>query len=214
MARSRGLSVEAVALAQSLRTLAFGSVCGHACWVLGDAAGQVAEARRLDGRPFPAQGPLGPRKAHTLRGSRKDWPCGTAVLHRYPHIRRLVLVEGGPDYLAALHVLLKQQQWDTLPIALLGRSTGTLLRAEALHLMAGRRVLLVPHADADDGGFLAARRWATQLQQAGCPCGLLDLRPLRQATGRDVKDLNDVVLAIPHLSSEQKHTLQNIVHCA
>ena len=210
VARSRGLSVQAVALAQSLRTLAFGLVCGHPCWLLGDDSGLVTEARRLDGLPFPAQGSLGERKAHTLRGSRKDWPCGAAVLRRYPHFRTLLLVEGGPDYLAALHLLLRLQRWDTLPVAMLGRSTGSLISPQALALMAGRRVLLVPHADADGGGLLAARRWATQLQEAGCPCQFFDFRALPQAGGRAVKDLNDAVLATPHLSSELKQTLQNI----
>lgn len=211
VARSRGLSVEAVALAQSLRTLAFGRVCGHACWVLGDDSGLVREARRLDGLPFPARGGLGERKAHTLRGSRKDWPCGAAVLRRYPAFRTLLVVEGGPDYLAALHFALGCGVWDALPVAMLGRSTGGLIAPEALALMAGRRVRLYPHADADGGGLLAARRWASQLHAAGCPCDFFDFRPLQQAGGHAVKDLNDAVLALSHPDNPCNQTSQNII---
>lgn len=197
VARRRHLSPQAVALAQSLRTLAFGSVCGHKCWILGDEAGRLAEARRLDGRPFPAQGPLGERKAHTLRGSRKDWPCGTAVLRRHPGFRSLMLVEGGPDYLAALHLLLALDRWDILPIALLGRSTGTRLCPQALALLAGRRVRLYPHADADAGGLRAAQGWAQQLSRQDCACDFFSFDHLTQADGTAVKDLNDAVLTRP-----------------
>ena len=194
VARHRHLSTQAVSLAQSLRTLAFGNVCGHPCWILGDEAGRLAEARRLDGRPFPAQGPLGERKAHTLRGSRKDWPCGTAVLRRHPSCRIVMLVEGGPDYLAALHLLLALDRWDILPIALLGRSTGTRLCPQALALLAGRHVRLYPHADADGGGTHAAQGWAQQLHQHGCTCDFFNFTALHQTDGTPVKDLNDAVL--------------------
>lgn len=194
VARSRHLSLAAVSLAQRLRTLAFGTVCGHACWVLGDDSGLVAEARRLDGLPFPAQGNLGERKAHTLRGSVKSWPCGTAVLRHHTHFRRVLLVEGGPDYLAALHFTLEQQVWDALPVAMLGRSTGGHISAAALALLAGRHVRLYPHADADGGGMRAARRWAAQLYRHGCTCDLYDFEELLQTRGHAVKDLNDAVL--------------------
>lgn len=197
VARSRCLAVEAAALAESLRTLAFGTVHGQACWILGDDSGRLAEARRLDGRPFSALGPLGPRKAHTLRGSQKSWPCGAAVLRRRPHFRSLLLVEGGPDYLAALHLLLALGRWDILPVAMLGRSTGTRLCPEALRLLAGRRVRLYPHADADGGGVAAAQGWARQLSAQGCVCDLFSFQGLQQADGSPVKDLNDAVRIRP-----------------
>ena len=79
----------------------------------------------MDGLIFPALGDLAERKAHTLRGSCKSWPVGVAVLQKRPHIRAVLLVEGGPDYLAALHLCLERKVHDALPVAMLGRGTGS-----------------------------------------------------------------------------------------
>ncbi|HAL70688.1 MAG TPA: hypothetical protein DCP71_02835 [Verrucomicrobiales bacterium] len=202
VAERRRLSFEAVSLAQSLGCLAFGNVCSHASWLLGDAAGLVAEARRLDGLPYPPLGPLGERKAHTLRGSSKAWPCGVAVLRAHPHFRTLMLVEGGPDYLAALHFALLQGRHDVLPMALLGRGTGSRLSPEALHLIGQRRVRIYPHEDADGGGLAAAWVWRRQLRAAGCKTDAFHFTGLLQADGRPVKDLNDAALCDNHQQSE------------
>jgi hypothetical protein len=99
VARVRRIDVAAVKLAQQLGTLRFGKVCGHLSWVLLDASGLCAEGRRLDGKKYPqvssAQVQLGERKAHTLRGSRKDWPVGIMPA---PEFRKsaetIALVEG------------------------------------------------------------------------------------------------------------------------
>ncbi|MCF7784680.1 MAG: hypothetical protein K9N47_01080 [Prosthecobacter sp.] len=122
VAESRRITPEAVSLALALRTLTFSIVQGFRCWLLVDAEERVVEARRLDGMPFTACGTLGRRKAHTLRGSRKNWPLGAAVLRRIPQFRTLLLVEGGPDYLAALHFAHELERWDVLPVAMLGRA--------------------------------------------------------------------------------------------
>ena len=195
VARSRHLSPAAVSLAQSLGTLAFGEVCGFPCWVLLDAARRIAEARRMDRLPFPAVGELGERKAHTLRGSCKSWPVGVAVLKTLPHFRAAMLVEGGPDYLAALHFCLQSDAHDALPLAMLGRNAGTRLAPEALALLKGRRVRLYPHADADGGGVKAAQTWAAQLCQHGCQAEFFSLQGITQTDGQPVNDLNDAVHA-------------------
>ncbi len=193
VAETRHLSPEAVSLALSLHTLTFGTVRGLPCWILTDAAGRVAEARRVDGLPFPAEGAALPRrKAHTLPGSRKSWPVGAAVLRRIPNFRTLLLVEGGPDYLAALHFAAALGRWDVLPLALLGRG-GHKIDPQAIALMRGRRVRIYPHADADGGGLASARAWATQLTtQGGCTVDTYQFDDaLRRVDGRPVKDLND-----------------------
>lgn len=209
VARSRQLDVQAISLAQSLRTLAFAQVCGHASWLLMDEASHIAEARRMDGRPYPAQGSLGERKAHSLRGSSKSWPCGVAVLRRLPQIRTVLLVEGGPDYLAALHLLLALEVWHALPVAMLGRSTGTRIHPQALQLLAGRHICLCPHLDADGGGKLAAQHWANQLHDHGCTCTFLDLEGLRHVGESPVTDLNEAALLPLHYLSELKQNLTN-----
>ncbi|MDB6140560.1 MAG: zinc finger protein, partial [Verrucomicrobiaceae bacterium] len=192
-------------LARSLGTLVFGQVCGHFCWILRDQAGHVAEARRVDGLPIPELGEMSQRKAHTLRGSLKSWPGGAGVLERRPHVRALMLVEGGPDYLAVLHFCLEREVHDVLPIAMLGRGTGARIHPEALALLQGRRVRLYPHADADGGGMAGARLWAAQLHQHGCQVDFFTFTGLTLADGRPVKDLNDAALLSPALAPRLAH---------
>ncbi len=194
VARSRQLSPAAVALAQSLGTLRFGGVCGLPCWVLGDPARRIAEARRVDRQPFPAIGDLAERKAHTLRGSAKSWPVGVAVLRSLPHFRAVMLVEGGPDYLAALHFCLEREVHDVLPVAMLGRSAGTHIDGEALALLQGRRVRVYPHNDADGGGMTSSQIWAAQLAAQGCELDLYTLADLSRRDSQPVNDLNDCSL--------------------
>jgi hypothetical protein len=206
---SRGISTAAVSLAQAMHCVRRAEVFGHPSWILTDPARIIAEARRLDGQPYPALGELQPRKAHTLKGSRKSWPAGVAVLERIPRFRGpILLVEGGPDYLAALHFALEHEAMNVLPIAILGRSAArTALHPRALALLRGRRVRLYPHADADGGGFQAAQAWAAQLQQQGCEVDAFDFRGLSDAHGAPLKDLNDLV----RLPPEQRHRIRHLL---
>lgn len=201
VAQSRRITQEAVSLALGLRTLTFGIVQGFHCWILTDAAQRSAEARRLDGQPFPECGPLATRKAHTLRGSSKSWPLGAAVLRTVPQFRTLLIVEGGPDYLAALHFAHELERWDVLPVAMLGRSTGGRIADDALELMRGRRVRIYPHADADGGGVKSAEAWATQLHRVGCEVDLFDFGILHRADGLPIKDLNDCTSGLDETSA-------------
>lgn len=201
VAQSRRITQEAVSLALGLRTLTFGIVQGFQCWILTDAAQRSAEARRMDGQPFPECGTLHTRKAHTLRGSSKSWPLGAAVLRTVPQFRTLLIVEGGPDYLAALHFAHELERWDVLPVAMLGRSTGGRIADDALELMRGRRVRIYPHADADGGGVKSAEAWATQLHQVGCTVDLFEFGILHRADGQPIKDLNDCTSGLDETSA-------------
>ena len=207
VAESRRIDTEAVILAHGLGTLRFGDVCGSPCWILTDDAGKIAEARRVDRKPFPPIGTLPERKPHTLRGSRKPWPVGVAVLREMPEVRTLLLVEGGPDYLAALHFANRHERWNVLPIAMLGRGAGAAIDAEALRLMAGRRVRIYPHADADGGGMISAQKWAAQLHCAGCQVDFFEFDNLTRRDGCQVKDLNDAT----EISPEQESELSDIL---
>ncbi len=201
LAESRHLTPEAVSLALALRTLTIAIVQGYRCWLLTDAEERLAEARRLDGMPFPECGPLGRRKAHTLRGSRKSWPLGAAVLRRVPDFRTLLLVEGGPDYLAALHFAHELERWDVLPVAMLGRGTGAKIDPVRLELMRGRRVRIYPHADADGGGVQSARQWAAQLHAKGCEVDFFEFSRLHRSDGTPIKDLNDCTTGLDEAST-------------
>jgi hypothetical protein len=191
VARVRGLDVHGLALAQGMAVLRFGQVCGRECWLVTDATGRIAEARRMDGHPFPEFKHLPERKPHCLPGSRKAWPCGLSPKHSNPALfRRLLLTEGGPDLLAGFHFAERFGALTWLPVAMLGRACR--IDPEALELFTGRHVRIVPHRDPDGGGFEAAERWAEELRGAGATVDFFKLpEGLRRRDGQPAKDLCD-----------------------
>lgn len=205
IAASRRLDPGAVELAARLSLLVIGEVHGHRSWILTDSSEKIAEARRLDGKPFPPGGPLSERKAHTFKNSSKAWPVGTAVLTSKVHCRAVMMVEGGPDLLAALHFAL--DAGDVLPIAMLGRSAGAAIDPDAMGLLRDRRVRIYPHHDADGGGRASAKKWAAQLYAAGCRVDFFTFDGLTRHDGKPVKDLNDAVLIHPDQCSELSNLL-------
>jgi hypothetical protein len=181
LAKLRGITREGVDFAAStVGSLGFGRVLGYDCWVLTDGS-TIAEARRMDGKKFPAVGSLTARKSHTLGGSKKGSPIGLHSKHSAKALKRLpiCIVEGGPDYLALCSIL-----WDYeafLPVCMLGASID--ISKEALAHFAGRDVWIIGHPD--PSGKHAIERWGRQLQKAGC-----------SVRGRQLKelDLNDTLL--------------------
>ncbi len=173
-------------LAHRLGVLRFGKVCGFRSWVVTDRTNRVAEARRLDGEPFPQAGPLTPRKAHTLKGSKKSWPAGLVTATNPERLKTtpFALVEGGPDLLAVFCILAGQpgDLPDVQPLAMLGSSQS--IAADALAMLAGRGGVVLAHGD--KAGREAAERWARQLAGAGCRVLVRHL-----PAG---KDLNDVLV--------------------
>lgn len=195
IARLRAIDVSAVEWACRLGALHFSQVCGYRSWVLTDGTMRIAEARRLDGTKYPEWGNVGERKAHTIKGSEKSWPVGIELLRRHAELRAVVLVEGGPDYLAALHWIHQFQRRDILPVAMLGKAE---MHPEAVQLMRGHRVRIYPHNDPDGGGLKTAVRWSTQLSQSGCQVDLFHFDGLNRTNGQPVKDLNDLTTINPH----------------
>jgi len=191
VARLRGVDAWAVATMQQNGILRFGTVCGQRCWLAMDNLHRNVESRRLDGRKFAAFDSLGERKVHTLAGSSKAWPVGLAMpgdLLKY--FGRILLVEGSGDLVAGYHFALLGAV-RRLPIAMLG--AGVDIAPEALHLLAGRDVVIVPHIDPGCAGEAAGRRWAAQLQGVGCLVRALPLHGVEKINGESVKDLNDCV---------------------
>lgn len=208
VAWKRQISVEAVKKASQLGLLYRSNVCQQSSWLLTDPARRIAEARRLSGEPFPPLGQLMSRKAHTIHGSSKSWPVGVALLESYPTARAIMLVEGGPDYLAALHFSLLMGEHNVLPIAMLGRQSGQAgIHPLALNLLRGRRVRIYPHADADGGGMKSANGWATQLHRCGCSVDFYTFNNLQRSDGTPVKDLNDLTTLHPCHYNQIQHLL-------
>lgn len=205
LAALRHVSLEAVGAAALLGTLVFGKVGGFQCWILTDARGLIAEARRMDGKTFPAVGSLTERKAHTLRGSVKNWPVGLVVSAHAPGPDApFLVIEGGPDYLAALDFAMKHRP-DVLawhPIAFLGAGTASEIHREALPLLNGRRARFYPHHEASGAGGKAVSKWAQQFTAAGAEVDAFSFADLRKADGSPVKDLNDCSRIHPDDASE------------
>ncbi len=194
VAAVRGLSPAGLALADERGFLRFGKVCGFPCWIVTDGSRALAQARRIDGQPFPAFLNVAERKSHTLRGSRQSWPVG---IHEATSFPTLLLVEGGPDMLTACHFIARAKRDDLAPVAILG--AGNRVPTDALALFAGKRIRIFPHADASGAGEAAAARWAEQLDGGGRagPIDAFRFRGLLQADGSAVSDLNDLARMYP-----------------
>jgi hypothetical protein len=210
LAKLRRLSLDALSTADSLGLLRFGKVHGVPSWILTDSRQLCIEARTMSGKPFPAVGKLPERKAHTIAGSKKSWPIGAAVLGRRElQFTKVMLVEGGPDLLAAIHFLHERGNYHTLPVALLGREAGKNgIHPEALPLFAGKHVRIYPHCDPDGGGDRSAKLLAEQLIHAGATnVDGFSFANLRRSDGKRVTDLNDAVLIAPERELELQELL-------
>lgn len=207
IATVRRIDPLAVRWACDLCVLYFAYVCGHRCWILLDDSKYIAEARRIDGHEFPAVGGLSARKAHTIKGSNKSWPVGVEVLRNFPQLK-VMMVEGGPDYLAALHFIIQQGKQNIAPVAMLGTGAGRIqINFEAMRLLAGRRIRIYPHNDANGDGERSARKWAAQLAEIGCHTDTCTFEGLLSTSGKPIKDLNDLT----SLSPVHASNLQNLI---
>lgn len=151
-------------------------------WIVTDSSRRNAQARRMDGEAWRC---LGMAKAHTLRGSQASWPIGAAETANWD---RVLVAEGGPDFLCLWHLIAVTGAHDCTPVAMLG-ATQT-IHPDAAPYFAGKDVTLYPHVD--NAGSAAKEAWAAQLYAAGARVvRFVDLAAL--LSGRDGKDLNDLL---------------------
>lgn len=150
-------------------------------WVAVDGTRKVAEFRRLDNGRYPRL-EEDPIKSWSTRG--KAWPLGAEDLNGR---KRVMLVEGGPDMLAAFHFLLEYGLLDQVAVVcMLG--AGNRMREDALEHFKGCRVRIFVDADPlkdDDNprkrkvpGLEAAARWQGQLIEAGAAVETFSVGPV------------------------------------
>lgn len=188
LADLRGITRDGLRLAVARGLLAIlPNYRGHRAWVVFDASCNAAQVRRLDGTPWPGRDG-GAVKALSLPGTRADWPIGTAAIG--PQHEAILLLEGGPDLLAA-HVFLfaENREANAAAVGLLG--AGASIAPDALEAFRGRRVRIVAHAD--DAGQEAAQRWGEQLHPLAARLDVVTLGTLRRLDGAPCKDLNDAL---------------------
>ena len=184
LAALRHLDYDALRYAIGAGLLRFATLKGHRAWIVIDDERLNAQARRLDGGTWEH---LHGAKSYTLPGCWAGWTLGAKQGANYP---RFLLCEGGPDFLAALHFIVKagsERLADVFPLAMLGASQR--IHPDALHALAGKTVRIYPHVD--PAGKLGAERWTEQLHAIGAKVDIFDFTGLRKADGSPVKDLND-----------------------
>lgn len=187
----RGIGIEGVRLCAERGLLWRADVCGHPSWVVADATRRGMQARRLDGRPYPAIGSLCERKTHNPSGTSIRHPIG---LREAEGKGSILLVEGSADFVAAHHLLwCEEREGDAAVVCMLG--AGLAIPAVDLAALSGKRVRIVPHLDSE--GMRACGRWCGQLREVGCGVDAFSLDGLRKLDGTPVSDLNDLLLIHP-----------------
>lgn len=182
LASLRQVSEIAVWSAAHHGALFFGKHYGHRCWALTDRRRLIAEARRMDGKLFAKD------KSLALKGSIKSWPIGLDLDGlAVEDFRAVLIVEGGPDYLAALHFVI-EGQGDCLPIAMMGGSAS--MHPDAVAILQGKRIRFYPHQDENRAGMDAVERWIDQIDPERKNCDWWEFEG-RKADGALIKDLND-----------------------
>lgn len=155
LAQSRGISSEAVMQAYGRGLVRFVNHNWKPSWVVLDRSLRVASARRIDGLPWN-QGTPNECKAMMLRGSQAKWPIGIREAKDYG---KILLCEGGPDLLAAFHLILGRAA-EFAPVSML--SASCLIHTDALRLFTSKRVRIYAHNDS--AGQSAAQKWASQIK--------------------------------------------------
>lgn len=192
LAGLRGLNVVTLRVAEALGLLRFAlwpdwRADAARCWVITDNARWVAQFRRLDGALFQWS------EERTIKAWTKgspSWPVGAARLGPRA-VRNVLVVEGGPDLLAAIELLsVFGMLGQVAPVAMLGASCNVSDAALAIVDVGAanhaRRVRVCPHAD--EAGAKSVQRWKQLLTGANCRVAEFRLPSLD-----GVKDLNDLV---------------------
>lgn len=191
----RGLSLEGLLLTSEAGVLRFGTVKGFPAWLVVSSCGRNAQARRLDGLPWPMGA-----KAYTLPHAQASIPIGWKGLK---DCACAAIMEGAPDLLACYCLCHAEGRNDVAPIGMLGASTR--IHADCLPHFKGKAVRIFAHADS--AGANAAKQWHAQLRQVGAKTITALSFPAhwRTSEGAPVKDLNDFL----HLNVDLWESLAN-----
>ena len=182
----RDIGIEGLQLASQLNLLWF-FTDGHGkrCWTVTDSVRYVRQDRTLDGSDVQLKNGCTSR-ARTI--GKPSWPVGLANAGNQPII---LLVEGSPDLLAAVHLIYYESRVnDTSAVSMLGANNA--IHPIALKHFSGKRVRLFP--DYDQEGVHGATVWENQLCQADVEVDIYDFGGLLKEDGLPVKDMNDFLL--------------------
>jgi hypothetical protein len=157
----------------------------HRAWIVTDADRHSAQARRLDGEPWPGDGHT--FKSKTLRTD-ADHPPGIADIVACD--RRAVLIcEGEADALAALLLAWAEDIADKVGVVCLAGASKPLPPA-VLEKLIGRRCRVLRQTD--PAGHKAALAWAESIHASGISVDLANLDGRTRADGKPAKDVADL----------------------
>jgi len=160
-ANLRGYHQGAVEVMVKAGILRFTKAEGADCYVITDSTQRAAEIRRVDGELFRTGS-----KAYPLRGCDKSWLPGLAMMTGHPNV---LITEGASDLLAAIDLYFRYRKSGGTNMwcitAALGASIKR-LHGDAVIVLRGRRVRLVP--DADDAGKRMSAHFTDMLNRYGC----------------------------------------------
>lgn len=157
----------------------------HRAWIVTDDARHSAQARRLDGEPWPGVGYT--YKSKTLRAD-ADHPPGLADVVACD--RRAVLIcEGEADALAALLLAWAGDIAGKVGVVCLTGANKPLPSA-VLAKLTGRRCRILRQTDL--AGHKAALAWAESIHAAGIAVDLANLDGRTCADGQPAKDVADL----------------------
>ena len=169
----------------------------HRAWIFTDNARHSAQARRLDGEPWPGDGHT--FKSKTLRAD-ADHPPGLADIVACD--RRAVLIcEGEPDALATLLLAWAGDIADKVGVVCLAGASKPLPPA-VLEKLIGRRCRVLRQTD--PAGHKAALAWAESIHAAGIVVDLANLDTRTRADGQPAKDLADLCQRPSELENLEK----------
>lgn len=155
----RDLPAAAFDIANRLGFLKVGMHKGEVLWFLTDASGKGGEGKTFTGEPCAASG----KKTAALPGTSKSWCYGLKSENEYwDKIDKLILVEGVPDFFAALE-LVTNYPGNARPITMLGASTRP--GDETRSYINDRECLIIGHNDPE--GVKAIEMWRKRLQELG-----------------------------------------------
>lgn len=154
LATLRGLQTETIRTAVARGFVGFCQWGGKPSWVVTDKTRVNAQIRHLSGEPLFVKDDGRPIKAQSVTGAWSKWPLGAAEITT-PNV---ILTEGGPDFLAALELILRCQI-KASPVGILGASMP--IHEKALPFFRHRRVFAAQHTG--QAGADATERWAKQL---------------------------------------------------
>ena len=140
LAALRTLTVRGLRLAANRGLLRFCDWQGCRCWCVVDSSRRAGQVRRLDGSLLRAAD--GTTKAMTLPGSLVRWPVGLPGIES---ARRVLVTEGGPDFLAAHTFIYAENARDSAAVCMLG--AGLSIHDDALTAFAGKSVRILAQAD-------------------------------------------------------------------